>query len=79
MKIIDYDYNEDDRILYIEFSLKKDLDEYYRIIELDYSDIEYYSPTIIDDEDLSDIDNEFIIELLGGYFKENKYPEQLML
>ena len=47
--------------------------------ELDYADIEYYSPTIIDDEDLSDLDDDFIIEILDGYFKENDYPEQLLL
>lgn len=79
MKIIGHNYNDNERILYVEFSLNKDLEDYYRVSELDYADIEYYSPTIIDDEDLSDLDDDFIIEILDGYFKENDYPEQLLL
>ena len=79
MEIIDYNYNDEDRILYVEFTLNKDLGSFYRIIELEYSDIELYSSTIIDDEDLSEIDEVFIIEILGSYFKKNKYPQQLML
>lgn len=78
MEILEYFYN-DHRILYIEFSTKEDKDKYYRILEFNVEEIEYYSPTIISEDDLSSIDEEFVIELIQQYLKENELPESLSL
>jgi hypothetical protein len=79
MNIIEYYYNEDNKNLYIEFSTDDDEDIFYRVLELSKRDIEYYSPTIIDDINLNDIDNDFIIDLITEYLKENDSPEQQTL
>lgn len=79
MVIHEYYYDLDNRSLYVEFSTKKDKDKYYRRIELSYSDIEYYAPTIITEYDMHDIDGVFIVELLEQYFKENDLPEEEVL
>lgn len=79
MIIHDFYYNEETGELSIEFSNKDDGDEFYRNLTIDYSVIKYYSPTIIDQEYLSDIDEDFIIDLLKEYLKENDLPEQLTL
>jgi hypothetical protein len=62
--------------LYIEFSTKEDGDKFYRTIELGFDDIEYYSPNIITKKEMEHIDNDFLIELLDQYFKENELPEE---
>jgi len=74
MKIHEFYYDQDKRSLYLEFSTKKDGDKYYRILEAPFSDIEYYSPTIITEDDMGDLDNEFIVEFLEQYLKENDLP-----
>ena len=76
MKIHEFFYSDENRTLLIEFSTKKDADKFYRILELEYGDIEYYSPQIINEDDLNDIDKEFIIELLNQYLSENDLPEE---
>ncbi len=79
MKIHEFFYNEDSRRLYVEFSTKKDGDKFYRTLELDIKDIEYYSPEIIDEQDLEDIDELFIIELINQYLEENDLPDEIIL
>jgi hypothetical protein len=79
MNIIEYYYNEDNKNLYIEFSTDDDEDIFYRVLELTKKDIEYYSPTIIIDVNLNDIDDDFIIELITEYLKDNDSPEQQTL
>lgn len=79
MKIYEYYYDQDNRSLYIEFSTKKDGDKYFRRIDIPYVDIEYYSPTIITEEDMESIDKGFIIEFLEQYFKENDLPIEEIL
>lgn len=76
MDILEFYYNDDNRRLYVEFSMKEDVDKFYRTIDLDFEDIELYSPNIITEDDIENIDNEFIIELLNQYFKENDLPEE---
>lgn len=78
MKLINYYYDDINRLLTIDFSLKEDKDEFYRSLEMDYSDIEFYSPDIIDEDDLDNIDKSFIKDLLNEYLKENDPPEQLL-
>lgn len=79
MKIHEHYYNDNNRMLYIEFSTLEDGDSFYRSIELSYQDVEYYSPEIIDEDDLNDIDDEFIIEVLNQYLMENDLPDQIVL
>jgi hypothetical protein len=64
----------------VEFSIKEDGDDFYRALELSLDEIKYYSPEIIDEYDLIDIeDNTFILDLLKEYLKENDPPQQLIL
>ena len=79
MYIHEFNYNEDNRRLYVEFSTKQDGDEFYRVLELPYDQVLYYSPEIIIENDLADIDVNFLIEILDEYFNENDMPEQLSL
>lgn len=79
MVIIEYFYNDDNRTLYVEFSTKEDKDKYYRVMELVFEDIEYNSPTIITEDEMDEIDEEFIIDLLTQYFEENDLPEEKTL
>jgi hypothetical protein len=79
MTIHEYYYNDDNRVLYVEFSTKEDGDSFYRVLELNYEDIVYYSPQIIEEGDLDEIDVDFIIELINGYSDENGLPEELTL
>jgi len=79
MKLINYYYDEINRFLLIEFSLSEDGDDFYRALEMVYSDIEFYSPDIIDEDDLLDIDKTFVKDLLKEYLKDNEPPQQLLL
>jgi hypothetical protein len=65
--------------LYVEFSTKEDKDKYYRVMELVFEDIEYNSPTIITEDEMDEIDEEFIIDLLTQYFENNELPEEKTL
>lgn len=79
MTIHEYYYNEDSRRLYVEFSTRKDGDRFYRVLELDYEDIELYSPDIIIEEDLMEIDEDYIIEVISEYLKSNDLPDEIVL
>lgn len=74
--IHEYYYNEVKGTLLIEFSTEDDGDDFYRELKLEYNAIQYYSPTIIDEYDLHNIDEEFVLELLDQYLQENDLPEQ---
>lgn len=79
MTIHEYFYNEDSRRLYVEFSTRKDGDRFYRVLELDYEDIELYSPDIIIEEDLIEIEEGYIIEVITEYLKSNDLPDEIVL
>lgn len=79
MNIIEFYYNDSNRMLYVEFSTIGDEDKFYRVIELAYETIEYYSSDIISEDDLEAIDEEFIVDLLNNYLKENDLPEEKIL
>jgi hypothetical protein len=66
-------------MLYVEFSTDEDGDNFYRVLELSFQDIEYYSPDIIHERDLDDIDEDFVIDILVQYLNDNDLPEQLNL
>lgn len=79
MNILEFYYNDTNRMLYVEFSTDEDGDNFYRVLELSFQDIEYYSPEIIHEIDLDDIDEDFVIDILGQYLNDNNLPEQLNL
>ena len=77
MIIREFYLNEDTGGLYVEFSTKNDGDDFYRVLELTRDDIEYYSPTLLDED--NEIDEDFISELLFEYSKHNELPEEEIL
>jgi len=79
MNILEYYYNDDNRMLYVEFSTDEDEDSYYRVLKLNYEDIEFYSPKIIDEEDVNEIDKDFVIDLIKQYLLDNDLPEEISL
>lgn len=79
MTIHEFYYNEENRRFYVEFSTEKDGDKFYRILELSFKELEYYSPDLIDEIDLNDMDEDFIIEIINQYSKSNDLPEELFL
>ena len=79
MKLLNYYYDDISQILSIEFSLREDGDNFYRALSLEYSDIEYYSPIIFDDEVLSDLEESFVSDILDEYLNQNDPPEQQFL
>lgn len=76
MIIREYNYNEDGRALYVEFSTEEDGDNYYRSLWLSLDEIKFYSPSIFNDDDLYILDEESIIEILSEYSKDNDFPEE---
>jgi hypothetical protein len=79
MIIRNLNFNENTRTLYVEFSTDEDSDEYYRGLWLSIEEIEFYSPTIITEDDLYTIDEEFTLEILVEYLKDNDLPEEQSL
>jgi hypothetical protein len=77
MIIHEFYYNN--RRLYVEFSTKEDGDEFYRILELQYEDIIYYSVDIIDETDIKQFDESSVVELIEQYLLDNDLPEELSL
>ena len=47
--------------------------------ELDYEDVELYSPDIIVEEDLLEIEEDYIIEIIYEYLKSNDLPDEIVL
>ena len=79
MNIHEYYYNENGKNLYIEFSTKEDGDGFYRVLELEYQDVMYYSPDIVTEDEIRDVDEDFIIELIEQYLLNNDLHEELIL
>lgn len=79
MIIHEFYYNDDNRRLYVEFSTDDDSDNFYRVLNLGFEDIEYYFPEIIVEGDVEDIDEDFVKELIVQYSKENDLPEEKIL
>jgi hypothetical protein len=46
---------------------------------MNFEDVEFYSPDIITEEDLTDIDESYIIEIITEYLKENELPDEIVL
>jgi hypothetical protein len=79
MNIREYYYNDDNRMLYVEFSIDNDREETYRVLELTLEDVMYYSPNVIHENDMYKIEEDDVIELIDQYSKENELPEESLL
>lgn len=79
MIIRNFNFNENTRTLYVEFSTSEDGDEYYRGLWFSIEEIEFYSPIIITEDDLYTIDEDFVLEMLAEYLKDNDLPEEQSL
>ena len=79
MNIIEYYYNDDNRMLHVEFSTNQDGDSFYRVLELILEDVMLYSPSIIHEDDTNNMDENDIIELIEQYLLDNDLPEELSL
>ena len=73
MEIVEFYYDDGEQILEVMFTTNSDED--YRSITLSLETLKFYSPLIIDEEDIIDSDQELIAEILEEYFKENDLPE----
>jgi hypothetical protein len=71
MNIIEYYYNDDNRMLHVEFSTNQDGDSSYRVLELILEDVMLYSPSIIHEDDTYNMDENDIIELIEQYLIDN--------
>ena len=76
MKIRECFYNEDTRTLYVEFSTNEDGDDFYRELELEYWEIEYYSTEIVNERTLKKITEDYLVELLTEFLTENDLPKE---
>ena len=79
MNIHEFYYNESNRMLYVEFSTSNDGDQFYRVLELQFNDFEYYSPELMDEMDMYDLDEETVIMVIENYLSENDLPEERSL
>ena len=77
MEIIECYYDESEQNLNVTFTINSDSD-YYRNISLTLETIKYYFPSIIEEEDIMECDDDLIVEILEEYFKENEMPEEDM-
>ena len=75
MDIIDFYYDDSEQLLEVTFTtdINEDL---YRNLKLSLLDIQTYYPLIIEEDDVIDCDEDFVIELLEEYFKQNPLPEE---
>ncbi len=72
MIIREFYLNEETGNLYIEFSTEEDGDDFYRILELTAEDVDFYSPSIIDED--TEMDEDFISEIIIEYLNHNDLP-----
>lgn len=79
MKILTYYYNYLVRMLFVEFSMEEDGDDFYRVIELSIDEVPKYSSDLIDDEFMEEIDSDSVIEIVENYLNDNGLPDQIIL
>ena len=73
--IDNYLFNDDYTKLYIEFTTEEDSGDEFRSLELDYWDIEYYSPCVLNKRWLQNFETEHVHELIEQYVLENGLPQ----
>ena len=74
MEIIEFYYNESEEILEITFTTEPDGE--YLNVELSLDDAKLYSPIIIEEEDLNDVDFGLLVDILNSYYDENPIPSE---
>jgi len=74
MEIIESYYNETEQILEVTFTAEPDGD--YLNVELPLDQVKLYSPIILEEEDIMEIDFDSILEILEAYFEENTLPSE---
>ncbi len=74
MEIIESYYNETEQILEVTFTAEPDGD--YLNVELPLDQVKLYSPIILEEEDIMEIDFDSILEILESYFEENTLPSE---
>ena len=79
MYIREFYYNDDNRMLYVEFSTEEDGDDVYRVLELIFEDVMFYTPNIMYESDMYNMDENDIIELVEQYLLDNDLPEEQSL
>jgi hypothetical protein len=79
MKLHEFYFNDNNGMLYVEFSTKEDGDDFYRVLELDFNDVSYYSSDIIYEDDLENLTKELTIDVIQNYISENGLPDQIIL
>lgn len=79
MNIHEFYYNDETRILYVEFSTIEDGDDYYRILKLVFEEVEEFSPDIITEVEMEEIDEDFVKDLIVQYLLENDAPKEMSL
>lgn len=76
MKIREFYYDDYKERLFVEFSTITDGNDFYRTLDLGYEEVEYYSLTMVEPEDMLDIDETFVREVVVEYLKDNTPPER---
>jgi glutamate formiminotransferase len=66
-------------MLFVEFSVEEDGDDFYRVMELSIDEIQIYSTELIDDEFMENIDEDSVIEIVENYLFQNGLPDQIIL
>jgi hypothetical protein len=79
MYIREFYYNDDNRMLYVEFSTDNDGEDTYRVLELTVEDVMYYSPNIIHESDMYDMEENDVVEMINQYSTKNDLPEESIL
>ena len=74
MEIIESYYNETEQSLEVTFTAEPDGD--YLNVELPLDQVKLYSPIILEEEDIMEIDFDSILEILESYFEENTLPSE---
>jgi hypothetical protein len=77
MIIREFYFNEETGNLYVEFSTEEDGDDFYRVLELTAGDVDYYSPSIIDED--TEMDEDFVLEIINEYLNHNDLPGEEIL
>jgi hypothetical protein len=75
MEIFEFYYDDMEQDMIILFNINADSD-LHRKINLSLDELMYYSPVILEEEDIIDCDEDIVLEILNEYLKENDLPEE---
>lgn len=75
MEIFEFYYDDMEQDMVILFNINADSD-LHRRINLSLDELMYYSPVILEEEDIIDCDEDIVLEILNEYLKENDLPEE---